>query len=474
MPENVNPTEEQLEILSRVKNTTDNLMIKALAGTGKTSTIVMAEAVSTIKPILYLVFNRNNAEHARKVIASTTKASTFNSLGHGIWAKSIGRTFKPEPKKTADLYRAMIDDAKKPLRSQMWDSFWPVVEGVAKAKSLGYIPSAHPYHKKSLCTIADVTTSLDEAPDDFTWTMIEAVLLKSIVLASSGTCDFDDQIYMPTLFGGISPEFPVVMVDEYQDLNPINHAMITKLAKHRLIGVGDPNQSIYAFRGANSAGMAEAVTRHNMTECDLTVSFRCPEAIVRHVHWHVPKFTWSKRGGSVYLLNSLNIADCGASTTFICRNNAPLLSLAMRCLAGGHSVNVNGSGIGPKIIRQMKKLGPYEMTRSQVHTAISEWLAAREDKGSKTASDIAACMRIFADQSTNLSQALLYAEHLFKQEGQLFFTTGHKAKGLEYPCVVHLDPWLLGETQQEKNLSYVISTRSSDQLYEVNSQDVIV
>ena len=57
MPENVNPTEEQLEILSRVKNTTDNLMIKALAGTGKTSTIVMAEAVSTIKPILYLVFN---------------------------------------------------------------------------------------------------------------------------------------------------------------------------------------------------------------------------------------------------------------------------------------------------------------------------------------------------------------------------------------------------------------------------------
>jgi superfamily I DNA/RNA helicase len=71
----------------------------------------------------------------------------------------------------------------------------------------------------------------------------------NIEQAFRGIIDFDDQIYMPTLFGGSWPQFPLVMIDEAQDLSPINHAMLSKLVKHRLIAVGDPYQSIYGFRG---------------------------------------------------------------------------------------------------------------------------------------------------------------------------------------------------------------------------------
>jgi superfamily I DNA/RNA helicase len=464
----LNPTDEQLKILDQVAKTNSNLMVNALAGSGKTSTLKLIEAASPIKPILFLAFGKKNAEDGRKTMASTTKVSTFNSLGHGIWGQAIGKCFKPDVRKTGDIYRQIIADAKPSEKGKLWEAYWPVVEAVGYAKSRGYIPTSHVMHTKRLCAW--------EEPDDFVHQQVDHVLNLSIAAAYKGSCDFDDQIYMPALFSGTFPKFPLVMVDEYQDLNPCNHAMITKLTKSsRLIGVGDPHQSIYAFRGAQASGMADAVRAYSMTECDLTVSFRCPEAIVRSVQWHVPKFRWAKTGGNVTGLNRLDVTKLPAETTFICRNNVPLISLAMRCLSAGIGVNVSGSDIGPKLVRQMKKLGKEDMPRTALKAAIAEWRAAKEDRGSRTAADTAACMQVFADHGANLGQAIAYAEHLFKQDsGQFYFTTIHKAKGLEYPTVVMLDQFLIGHNEQEKNLSYVGATRSSDQLYYVNSGDVNV
>ena len=477
MSEEINPTQEQHEILGQVAKTNSNLMVNALAGTGKTSTLKLIEAASPVKPILFLAFGKKNAEDGRKTMASTTKVSTFNSLGHGIWSQAVGKGFKPDVRKTGDIYRQLIADAKPTEKAKLWGVYWPVVEAVGYAKSRGYIPTSHIMHTKRLCAWEDLIPYFDEEPDDFVHQQVDHVLNLSIAAAYKGYCDFDDQIYMPALFSGTFPKFPLVMVDEYQDLNPCNHAMITKLTKSsRLSGVGDPHQSIYAFRGAQASGMSDAVRAYSMTECDLTVSFRCPEAIVRSVQWHVPKFRWAKSGGSVTELDRLDVTNLPTEATFICRNNAPLFSLAMRCLSAGIGVNVSGSDIGPKLVRQMKKLGKEDTPRTALKAAIAEWRAAKEDRGSRTAADTAACMQVFADHGANLGQAIAYAEHLFKQDsGQFYFSTGHKAKGLEYPTVVHLDPWLLSQSDpQDRNLAYVISTRSSDQLYTVNSNDVKV
>jgi DNA helicase II / ATP-dependent DNA helicase PcrA len=467
----MNPTDEQSAILHLARSTNDNLMINALAGTGKTTTLEMIEGAVDVRPILYLAFNRKIADDATKRMASTTTVRTFNSLGHRIWAKSIAKQFKPDSRKVPDLLRLAITEEKSRSTKQLlWDNFWAIVNGVNTARGIGYIPRGHAYHAKSLATEADLQEACDEVPDDFVFKQINLLLLRSIAAAYSGLCDFNDQIYMPTLFAGIFPEFPLVMVDEYQDLNPVNHAMVRKLVRHRLIGVGDPYQSIYEFRGAVPAGMREAVKTFAMTECDLSISFRCPEAIVRSVHWHVPKFRWIKPGGQVAEIRKLT--ELPEEATFICRNNAPLFKLALRVLAAGRSVSVAGSDIGPRLISQMKKLGPLDMKQTDVIAAVDSWLEARLAKGSKSAQDTAECMRVFAGAAPTLSAALAYAEHLFAQRGSLTFTTGHKAKGLEWPTVYHLDSWLLNATEQDKNLAYVIATRSADRLFEVSSADV--
>ena len=466
----MDPTDEQSHILSLARDTRANLMISALAGCGKTTTLELIEKAQPDKPVLYCAFNKKIADDATPRMATTTTVRTFNSLGHRIWAQAVNKKIALDTKKPANILREIISEARNDRRGRIWDQFWNIVTGVNMARALGYIPHTHAFAERSL--VKNIEDHLEETPDDFVLDLIDQVLLRGIAQSYAGTIDFNDQIYMPTLFGGNFPRFPLVMVDEYQDLNPINHAMIAKLARARLIGVGDPFQNIYGFRGAAARGMSDAAERYTMTPCDLSVSFRCPRRIVENVHWRAPNMRWVKEGGAVSALESLHATAIRETATFICRNNAPLYRVAMGLLASGRSVSVSGSDIGPKVLAQMKRLGPADTDQPSTLAAIDDWLAEKLAKGSKTAEDTAECMRVFSRNAPTLSSAMAYAEHLFAQKGKIQFTTGHKAKGLEWNTVYHLDPWLLGDDEQDQNLRYVISTRSADTLYEVNSANI--
>jgi hypothetical protein len=343
---------------------------------------------------------------------------------------------------------------------------------VALAKALGYVPEGKYPNARRLISQTLFHSSLDESPDDLTSDLIDAVLIRSIRAAYSGSIDYNDQIYMPALFGGVYPQFPLIAVDEYQDLNPTNHAMLDKLVKHRLFGVGDPWQNIYGFRGAKSQGMAEAKEKFSMESCDLSTSFRCPQAIVENARWRVPHFKWIKDGGHVEILKQLLPVDIPDGSAIICRNNAPLFRTALHLLANRRSVSVAGSDIGPKLIATLKRLGDDDTSQDSLISAIDDWLAEKLAKESKTAEDTAECMKVFASFGATLGQAVSYAEHLFAQQGAIQLLTGHKSKGLEFKTVYHLDPWIIGEAEQELNLKYVINTRSEDRYYEINSLDI--
>jgi DNA helicase-2/ATP-dependent DNA helicase PcrA len=349
-----------------------------------------------------------------------------------------------------------------------------VLQGVSLAKALGYIPNDGYPQAKRIINRVSFHHALEELPDDLTADLIDTVLQRSIKLSYEGLIDYNDQIYMPALFGGAYPQFPIVLVDEFQDLSPVNHALLAKLVRGRLIGVGDPWQNIYGFRGAKARGIEEAAEAYKCEGLPLSISFRCPSEIVRNVRWHVPHFKWFSEGGQVEKPSRLHVNNIDDDTTIICRNNAPLLAFAFRLLAARRSISIAGSDIGPRLVRIMRKLGPETLGRDGVLASINEWEADKLEKESKTAPDMAACMRVFAKQGRDLAAAIAYADHIFKQQGTILLTTGHKAKGLEWPNVIHLDPWLTRKepTAQNKNLDYVISTRSSDRLTEIDSEQI--
>ena len=158
----------------------------------------------------------------------------------------------------------------------------------------------------------------------------------------------------------------------------------------------------------------------------------------------------------------------------ICRNNAPLFKLALNLLAERRSVNVAGSDVGPRIVATMRKLGPDSTSAEALGDLINEWLVKKLAYAQSTDNlhDMADCMRVFATWGANLGQAIAYAERLFSERGAIRLLTGHKSKGLEFDCVYHLDPWLLKDNEQDNNLKYVISTRSKDRLFEINSEAI--
>lgn len=470
------PTDEQTSIIAALKSTPTNLIINALAGTGKTSTLQLIEQASPGQPILYLAFNRRIADEASKKFTSTTLVRTLNGLGHRVWQKTQSNRLNLNPKKTQDIFKAILEAMPKPLQPTCREVYWDVIEGVSKAKIVGYIPEGTYTHVKALATKAEFIQSLDEIPDDLTCDLIDATLTESIKQSYLGTIDFADQIYMPTLFGGTFPSFPLVLGDEAQDFSPINHRMLRRVVSRgtRLVAVGDPWQSIYAFRGAVQSGMEKISERFGCNGFPLSLSFRCPEAIVNHVKGHVPHFRWTKAGGKVEVLKALKLEEIHHDCAILCRNNAPLYHLALRLLREGRSVSVAGSELGPKIMSIMRKFGDDCLSQSGVLGCISAWCDEKATKSSKSAIDTADCMRVFASYGTTLGGALAYAKKLFDSKGTIRLLTGHKAKGLEWPLVYHLDPWLIGKHEksnqsQEENLRYVISTRAQETLYEINS-----
>lgn len=466
------PTDEQLDIVSAATHTEDNLQINALAGTGKTTTLEMIQAEIKTKPILYLAFGAKIVKEAEKKFPSTTTIRTFNSMGHRVWAAGQAKNLVLNKAKSNDIYTGIINETPKAQQGILWDVKWDVINAVGLAKALGYIPEGKFPHAKPLISQAEFHASLEEPPDDLTSDLIDAVLTRSIKAAYEGLIDYNDQIYMPALFGGTFPRFPLVFVDEAQDLSPINHALLQRLVKHRLISVGDPWQNIYGFRGATAGGMQSLQAQYSMTEFDLSISFRCPEAVVRAARWRVPQFKWIKPGGEVGIIPKLDGRSIRDDATIICRNNAPLFRVALNLLSAGRSVSVAGSDIGPKLIAIMRKLGPGDLSQASTVAAIHDWLEEKLAKGSTTAQDLADCMLVFASFGPSLALAISYAEHLFAQKGTTRLLTGHKAKGLEFETVYFLDPWLLGADEQDLNLKYVIQTRSMNRLFEINSRDI--
>lgn len=476
------PTPEQSAIIEAALSTKDSLLISALAGAAKTSTLVMLCHALPVQPILSLAFNKRIAEEMKTRLPGHVMCKTMNALGHGIWAQACVRRLVVDTKKSYNILKEKVDALSRGEKFEAYDKFSNTLKAVGKAKIAGYVPEGKFDHAKRLCSKEEFLETVEFDPDEFDMWLVDEVLTDSIKAAYEGQIDFDDQIYMPTLFGGTFPKFPLVMVDEAQDLSALNHAMLRKLVTQRLVAVGDPFQSIYAFRGAVVSGMESLGRDFNMASMNLSVSFRCPRAIVEKARSRAPHMSYPDWAieGAIHVPKSWKASDIPEGAAIVCRNNAPLFSLGFALIRSGRGITLVGSDIGPGLVKVLKKLGPESMTQDEVYLAIDKWEEerGRKSKSKESVADRAECLRVFAGFGTNLSGAIAYAEHLFKSQGTIQLLSGHKAKGLEWDTVYHLDPHRIPSPyartpearEQERNIEYVITTRAKKELWLVTRE----
>lgn len=120
----------------------------------------------------------------------------------------------------------------------------------------------------------------------------QAVLHYENALQSYGATDFEEMVRIAVTLvhthewvGKVmQAKFPVIVVDEYQDLGHGLHKLVTKLQEYgvRLIAVGDPDQSIYSFTGARPTLLQELYEKHlpKGEAVTLTKNYRCGQRII--------------------------------------------------------------------------------------------------------------------------------------------------------------------------------------------------
>ena len=515
------PTDEQAEVIAAVAKRSGSVMVEAGAGCAKTSTVKMASRGIKV-PALGLAFNKRIADDLQAAVPSNVQVKTMNGLGHGAWARGpvSGQKIVLDDRKLAKIITETMKDRRVKHDEDLWDSVRQLVRSAMQA---GLVPAgtgpeglvADDDQGWADCGEA-AGLSLGEFAESRD--LAKEVLRKNIALAKTGLISFDDQIYCSTMLGGRFTQFPVVIVDEDQDLSPLNIRMLGQsLAPGgRIIAVGDKRQAIYAWRGAagDSAERIRRLSQSDWTDLPLMTTFRCPKIVVERQQWHVPGFrAWA--GAQAGAFGKWAAPERGqwhgwgwqeiagalpsprASLAILCRNNAPLVQMAFRLIKEGigprmlgrdigkglekllHTVSGGDSGAsigaivgGIETWRQRELLaarGASEAKLDGIHDRADCLLAVAQAEGLRTAADVTGRIReIFAEK-----------------ESQVTLSSIHRAKGLEWDMVVHLDPdrvpskWARRAEkegnpvplEQEWNLKYVAETRTRHTLVEAWADD---
>ena len=453
-------TSEQEAIINAATTTNANLSIVARAGAAKTTTLrLVAEALPSETRILCLAFNKGIAMEMKAKLPANCECLTLNALGH----RALGRFLGSWPKIDVNKGFEIVKELSAPRKS-----FRNILEGLHQSKLLGYTPYVQ---ADSLLSFPQLIEALPLELEDDEKEFLKRATVKSNkqVFEKPGLIDFDDQILCGTTFPVTYPQYDVVLVDEAQDLSPLNHMMLKKIVrKNRLIVVGDPLQAIYAFRGAHEHSMAQLAETFKTVEYKLTTSFRCAKSIVKEANSLAPDMKPADEAleGVVDVLSRWDTSVFADGDAILSRLNAPLFFLNSIMFAQGKNCEFVGHDIVKRMIKMFKSLGDKHLDQAEVLSAIDVWEEKNllKYKGSPRIRDEANSMRVVAGLAKDNAGMQSYLRRLLKIEGRIKLMTVHKSKGLEFNNVFILEPDDIGEEGQENNIRYVAQTRAKQRL----------
>lgn len=310
----MNWSKYQTAIYEAFEHGGDSLLIEAVAGSGKTTVLVeLAKIASRAFPhlrIVFLAFNKSICMELNRRLEElgirNVIAITLHSAGWAAWRRAGGLDWEPrvDSLKVSKIMREALSYEENKRFGETTRKL------VSAAKGIGLVPNIMREDERCKAGI-DSGLVLDTdavweglmdyyslAEDECSVPLVRKVLARSIELARE-SCDFDDMLYMPVIAGVPFDRYDVVLVDEAQDVSGIQMAMIERMVEPRVmnaerrtgrvIAVGDRAQAIYGFRGAGITSMDEMKQRFGMRELPLSVTYRCPVAVVEHAKRWVPQ-----------------------------------------------------------------------------------------------------------------------------------------------------------------------------------------
>lgn len=468
----------QLAAFDFVENKLGNAVIEAVAGSGKSTTIV--ECMSRIpanKTSIFLAFNKAIAEELK---ARGVNARTFHSLTYSPVTK-----FKNTRNIEGNKLRMICDKKLSGDDAVLYGQFITRLVGLGRQAGIGCLIADTEQAWLELVQYHDLELESDNAE------LGRALDLASQLLSWSNEdarVDFDDLLYLAVKEGLSLPKFDFIFVDECQDTNSIQRAILRKIMHEgtRLVAVGDPSQAIYGFRGADSNSMNLIAEEFDCVSLPLTVSYRCATSIVEYAHHWVSNIEAAEGapvGEVISKGTKWGVTDFATGDLVVCRTTKPLVTLCYKFLKNKISARIMGREIGQGLKALVGKLNAKGI--DQLTIKLGAWanresekaIAKKQDSKVEAINDKAEALQCLIDGMPETSRTvpalLAIIDELFSDvAGAITLATIHKAKGLEADRVMWLNSsqcpakWAKNEWQQaqERNLCYVAVTRAKTTL----------
>ncbi|WRD58375.1 ATP-dependent helicase [Helicobacter pylori] len=271
---------EQLKAAKALKGY--NLVI-ASAGTGKTSTIVgriLHLLDNGIKPeeILLLTFtNKASNEMIARVakyskLGSKIEAGTFHAVAYRYLKEHYPNLSLKQPKELkkllesiVDTKNALTDDDKKPYTSQHLYALYSLYTNALKQEDFStWLSSKNPEHTPYAAFYENILDEFENTKKKHNYIDYNDLLL----------------LFKQAMLERPSP-YKEVLCDEFQDTNPLQESILDAINPPSLFCVGDYDQSIYAFNGADISIISNFTQKYkNARVFTLTKNYRSSKEIL--------------------------------------------------------------------------------------------------------------------------------------------------------------------------------------------------
>ena len=538
--------------LDNVATSSKHMMIDSVAGSGKTSTLLMGLwFLPPHKKVLLLSFNKTVQQtletEVRQTSAQIVKAlgrhlpdcSTFTCHAHGL--RSLRHRFGNSgalggvasggggDNKYGAIKSAIQElQCDHLLKAWGWhmqsmlkllmnlaldcspEAQWSETFVVKTGKRYGVpIPARHKIRSSSRQSSTSRNRSDNDIYHDYMRVLRRAY---EMCCQRQSHFDFTDMVYLPVRLNLPLSQYDVVLIDEAQDLNAIQMEMIARSARPEtghIIFVGDKNQAIYGFRGADTQAIDTITSRFHTIQFPLHICWRCPREVIALARTLVPyiRARPNARNGCTAkwsedeLLQKLYHRNQEQSHLILCRTNAPLIKLALtltehriRCHVSADSLRDQLQKLLKMIVEQnwlrgddlLERVEHYRSWKQKNLLDEGEELIEKNDQLDSLHTIVKSLYEPSISQTEKLISTLFSPPAISDSCGDVIkFETIHQCKGQEEDVVYLIRPSLLPhpftvksadtietrwQLDQEENLRYVAITRAKQEFYEIQEE----
>lgn len=480
------PTKEQDRIFHVIRNRPENVLIKAFAGCGKTTTIVDAvKLVPTDKSITFLAYNKHIQLELKDKLPEHVRCYTSYGIGNASIKRKYGDSI------VFDEFKADKCILKK---SKSWD----LEEEFKNDEEIGFYLNSI----KKLVNLCRLSLTLKEEFIPYLAERHDINLQKTkdikrvlkvldTMTNDRKTYDYTDMIYLPAVDNALWM-FPqdYVFVDEIQDFNRCQIKIVEKMLKRdrvtkkilgRLISVGDFFQGIYGFNAADEKSFKWFEDFQNTKILPLSHSFRCAKNIILKANEIVPDIKALNNAPDGIVRDGSVLDEADSGDFVLCRTTMPLVKLFFEFLVKHKKAIIKGSDIGVHLVELIGNIKDIDKLTTFWNTELSDYrmdlkhkgvLNPLEHSGYVALEDKVSTLLFIAKMSDSIEDLKRNIASIFTDEIQgIVLSTVHKAKGLEADRVFIVRPDLIPlpntkswQYAQEMNLAYVAITRAKTEL----------